>query len=110
MKRFLNQAWQEEDGVLTFEWVMILTLVVIGVVGGLAAARDGIIDELGDIAQATISFDQSFSLPGLDLNNDSDFDDPGEYPPSSYTDIAAEFVDCARGTFTAQPDEDDGPE
>ena len=106
MKRFVNQVWQEDDGVLTFEWVLIITLVVIGIVGGLAAARDAIIDELGDIAQATISFDQSYFMPAVDLNGDLDFDDPGE-ATQQYTDEAAVYVECDRGNYTAQPTMDD---
>lgn len=65
MQRLLVQVWQEDDGVLTFEWTLLITVLVIGIVGGLAAARDAIIDELGDIANATIHFDQSYTLPGL---------------------------------------------
>lgn len=107
MKRFFNQAWQEEDGVLTFEWVLIITLVVIGIVGGLAAARDGIIDELGDIAQATISFDQSFLLPAIDLNNDGDTTDPGE-AAQFYNDTQGNYVESGRGDFLGQEAIDDG--
>src|SRR5688500_3442414 len=102
MKRFLNRMWQEDDGVLTFEWVLIITIVVIGIVGGLAAARDAIIDELGDIAEATISFDQSFLIPAMDLNDDGDTDDPGE-AEQTYLDEPAEYVECGRGNFVGQP-------
>src|SRR5690606_11411356 len=60
--RFLGRMWKEEDGVLTFEWVLLVTLLTIGVVGGLAAARDAIIDELGDVAQAMLALDQSYEI------------------------------------------------
>lgn len=106
MKRFLNQVWQEDDGVLTFEWVLIITLVVIGIVGGLAAVRDGIIDELGDIAQATINFDQSFLLPAIDINGDGDTTDLGE-GAQSYDDNPANYVECGRGNFAGQAGMDD---
>lgn len=62
MKCFLGRVWKEEDGVLTFEWVLLVTLLTIGVVGGIAGARDAIIDELGDVAQAMLSLDQSYSI------------------------------------------------
>ena len=106
MKRFLNQVWQEDDGVLTFEWVLIITLVVIGIVGGLAAVRDGIIDELGDIAQATINFDQSYLLPAVDLNGDGDTTDPGE-AQQTYVDAPANYIECGRGNFAGQAAEND---
>lgn len=106
MQRFFNRLWQEDDGVLTFEWVLIITLVVIGIVGGLAAVRDAIIDELGDIAEATINFDQSFLLPAVDINGDGDTTDPGE-AEQTYLDEPAEYMECGRGDFVGQPASDD---
>jgi Flp pilus assembly pilin Flp len=57
MKRTLARLWREQDGSLSFEWTMVLTLLVIGIVSGLAAARDAIID-VGDVAQAAGAIDQ----------------------------------------------------
>ena len=71
MKRLLA-IWNEDDGVLSFEWTLLLTLLTIGVVGGLAAARDAIIDELGDVAEAAQGIDQSFSLAALSIDFDGD--------------------------------------
>ena len=55
MKHCIRRIWCEDEGVLTFEWVLLVTLLTIGVVSGLAAARDAVIDELGDVAQAMMS-------------------------------------------------------
>src|ERR1051325_8326054 len=102
MKRLLS-IWHEDDGVLSFEWTLILTLLTIGVVGGLAAARDAVIDELGDVAEAAQGIDQSFSLAAvsIDFNNDGipDFTTHA----SVFTEIAGVdnvFTDCGR---TATP-------
>lgn len=65
MKTIVTNMWQEEEGVLSFEWTIIITVLVIGVVSGLAGARDAMIDELADIAEATLRFDQSFSYAGI---------------------------------------------
>ena len=62
MNQLALRLWREDDGVLSFEWTMVLTLLVIGIVAGLAAARDGIIDELGDTAQAMLALDGSFVI------------------------------------------------
>jgi Flp pilus assembly pilin Flp len=102
----INRMWQEDDGVLSFEWVLLITLVCIGIVGGLAAARDAIIDELGDIAQALISFDQSYVIAAVDLNGDGDTLDPGE-AQQTFIDTPAEFVDCGRGGPDGQAAADD---
>lgn len=39
-------------GLLTFEWLLLITVVVIGIVGGLAVVRNSLIDELCDLALA----------------------------------------------------------
>ena len=55
VKVLFVRMWKEDDAVLAFEWVLLVTLLTIGIVGGVAAARDAIIDELGDVALAMIS-------------------------------------------------------
>ncbi len=94
---------REEAGVLTFEWVLLISVIVIGIVGGLTAARDAIVSELGDVAGAAVAIDQSFSVnadPWLGRNAFS-FDDtnggisterPGEalsVPSQSVNDVGS---------------------
>ena len=89
MKKFLQSAWQDDDGVLSFEWTILVVLLVFGIVSGLAAARDSVIDELGDLAEAVVSWDQSFTYTGISLPNLN-------IPGASYTDIPGTLVDCGR--------------
>ena len=107
--KWLHQVWREEDGVLSFEWTLLVTLLTIGIVGGLAAARDAIIDELGDLAQAAQGIDQSFSLSSLSMT--IDFDGPGGLDPFTFTSAASSFTeqakdraftDCGRTDFAGQ--------
>ena len=42
----LKRMWREDEGVLTFEWILLTTLLVIGVVGGISGVRDAINVEL----------------------------------------------------------------
>ncbi len=63
MKQFCLHIWHEDQGVLTFEWVLLLTLLVIGIIGATAAVRDAISVELIDVAGATTALDLSFSVP-----------------------------------------------
>jgi len=56
----MKQMWMEDEGVLSFEWILLVTLLTIGIVGGVAAARDAIIDEFGDVAEAMLNLDQSY--------------------------------------------------
>ena len=89
MHKQIKQVWCQEEGVLSFEWVLLLTLLTIGVVSGIAGARDAIIDELADIAEATISIDQSYSLATYTT-------DCATAVGFSFTDDAGVIVDCAR--------------
>lgn len=98
MKRILKNMWVEQDGVLSFEWTLLLTLLVIGIVSGLAAARDAIIDELGDVAEAAQAIDQSFSLAAqsIDFNGDAiiDFTTPASVYTEGPEDVV--YTDCTR--------------
>ena len=39
-------------GVLTLEWILLITVVIIGIIGGLGAVRGAILGELKDLAEA----------------------------------------------------------
>jgi Flp pilus assembly pilin Flp len=108
MKRLACKLWHEQDGVLSYEWTLLLTLVVIGVVAGLCAARDAVIDELGDAAQAMLALDGSFVISQpLAMSIDADGAGPGAAVPvggasdSAFTDRAT-YTDCQRSSFVGQ--------
>ena len=98
------QSWtvlvNEEDGLLSFEWVMLVTLLAIGVLAGATAARDGIIDELGDSAESMLSLDGSFEIDfPLQVSINPDGPGPGTVvgrsSNSQFVDGQA-FTDCDR--------------
>ena len=106
MKARLKQLWMEEDGLLAFEWTLLLTVLVIGIVSGVAAVRDGIIDELGDIAQMMQAVDQSYTI-SFPLNVDVHVVDGTSSSDSSFTDFLF-YTDCDRDiTFAGQGPVDD---
>ncbi len=105
MKSLLKRMWKEEEGVLTFEWILLVTLLTIGIVSGLTAARDAMIEELSDVAEAMVSLDQSYIIDNPlavvvhtapNLTADSQASDSG------FTD-ATTFNHCERGLFGGQP-------
>ena len=96
MNRFLTAIWLEQDGALSFEWCVVAVVLVFGIVGGLSAARDGMIDELSDVAASVLNLDQSFSFAGI-----------GCIPESIYEDEPGLVVDCQRNTLPGQPAVDD---
>lgn len=58
----LNRIMKDESGVLTFEWILLITVLVIGLVGALSAVRDALNTELGDVAEAMVALDQSYYI------------------------------------------------
>ena len=47
-----NGKRSNRRGVLTLEWILIVTVLVIGVIGGMGAVRNATVAELGDLAEA----------------------------------------------------------
>ena len=43
---------RKRRGVLTLEWTLLITVVIIGIIGGLGAVRGAILGELNDLAEA----------------------------------------------------------
>lgn len=62
LRELVQRVVAEEDGLLSFEWTMLVTLLTIGAVSGMTAARDGIVDELGDTAESMLAVDGSFRI------------------------------------------------
>ena len=59
MKRFRGNGKRARKrlGVLTFEWILLISLLVIGVIGGLSAVRNSILCELGDLSECIRAID-----------------------------------------------------
>ena len=91
--RWMHRLWSEDHGALTFEWVTLTSLLTIGVVGGIASTRDAVIDELGDVSQAMMALDQSYTvapplnvfvhIPGVSGASDSQFIDSANFDDSA---------------------------
>ncbi len=75
MKLF-NRIMNDEQGVLTFEWILLLAILVIGVVGGLAAVRDALNIQLGSSTAVILGLNQSVTVayaPKIQLTIPSTF-------------------------------------
>ena len=90
----VHRMWNEDEGVLSFEWVLLVTLLTIGIVSGVAGARDAIIDELGDVAQAMMALDQSYTI-AFPLEVVVHVATTSSASDSSFTD-GLDYVDCDR--------------
>ena len=89
MYRWFQAMRDEDDGVLSFEWALLLTLLVIGVVAGLAAARDALVNEFSDAANSAVLIDQSYQLHPITVNgistNGSSFTDDASFSAEGRT-------------------------
>ncbi len=77
----MHRIWREENGVLTFEWILLITVLVIGIVGGISAVRDALIDELGDVSEGVVALDQSY---WVNVPLQASIYDPLTFPVSDY--------------------------
>ena len=64
MSKLLVRLWRETDGVLSFEWTVLTSVLTIGAVAGIASVRDAVQDEMADVAEAMTSLDQSYVIQG----------------------------------------------
>jgi hypothetical protein len=69
----LARVWSDDRGaVLATEWLLITTVLVLGLVPGLIAIRQGLLAEMGDIASATNDLDQSYGFTGQEIGSGND--------------------------------------
>jgi Flp pilus assembly pilin Flp len=57
-RALLVRLYRMDDGMLTFEWTVLSTVLVLGIVGGLTTVRDALNQELAQVAQAITSMPQ----------------------------------------------------
>jgi hypothetical protein len=62
----MMKLWNDEAGfVVSAELVLIATILVLGMIVGLASVRDQVVQELGDVALAFGRINQSYSFSGI---------------------------------------------
>lgn len=63
----MKQLWHEDDGaILTAEFMLLATLLAIGLIGGIATLRDALITELADLAAAISHMDTGPAVEAID--------------------------------------------
>jgi hypothetical protein len=87
--RVLHRLWADEAGfVVSTELILVATILVIGMVVGLATVRDAVVSELADVAAAIGSVNQSYeystvtghtsATSGSQFQDELDFCDTGD--------------------------------
>jgi Flp pilus assembly pilin Flp len=65
MTKLLGNLWQDDAGaIIPAEYLFIATILVIGIIVGLASVRDAINTELAELANAYLALSQGYTLSG----------------------------------------------
>lgn len=93
----LLRLWKDQRGfVISTELILIAVLLVIGLIAGLTTLRDQVVQELGDLAAAIGSINQSYSFSGVTGHSSST-------AGSVYADLA-DFCDTAGQVSGTEPE------
>jgi hypothetical protein len=67
----MRQLWKDEAGfIISAELVLVATLLVIGLVVGLAEVQHSIVGELNDVGEAIGKLNQSYAFTGFSARKD----------------------------------------
>ena len=58
----MTRIWNDESGLLTFEWMLLFTVLLIGIIGGVASIRNATNVESAEAANAIAALNQSYTL------------------------------------------------
>jgi hypothetical protein len=62
----MKKLWNDEAGaIISSELVLVATILVIGMIVGLASLRDAVVTELADVGQAISNLNQSYSYSSI---------------------------------------------
>jgi hypothetical protein len=62
----VRKLWNDEAGfVISAELVLVATILVIGLIVGMVAVRNQVVEELVDVGQAIGNFSQSYAFGGI---------------------------------------------
>jgi Flp pilus assembly pilin Flp len=65
MKQLFARLWNEDEGaIIASEFLFVVTIIVIGIIVGLAAIRDAVNTELSELANALLALSQGYSISG----------------------------------------------
>ena len=99
----INRIMKDENGVLTFEWILLITVLVIGIVGGVAIMRDALILEAAETADAIVHLSQGYVISGpIQLTVSDTATDMTGATLTEYSGANSKFSDYD-GTVTVTP-------
>jgi Flp pilus assembly pilin Flp len=65
MKSLMSKLWKDDTGALiSAEFLFVATILVIGVIVGLASVRDALNTELAELGNAILALSQGYTISG----------------------------------------------
>ena len=97
--KLVNELFNDEAGfVVSSELVLIATILVIGMITGLATLRDGVLQELVDLSRAIGAVEQSYTYNSVTAHtsatNGSRYDDFNDFCEPAGEDGAGQEPGC----------------
>jgi Flp pilus assembly pilin Flp len=62
MSKLFLKMWKDDAGIVAFEYLLVATIIGLGLVVGLTAVSVALNAELTELAQAILTLDQSYSI------------------------------------------------
>jgi hypothetical protein len=85
--RLVKELWNDDCGALiAAEYLFIVTILIIGIIVGLAGLREAIVIELTETGNAILALSQGFTISGMSF-------DGGDIDGSQATDLAGILAD-----------------
>jgi Flp pilus assembly pilin Flp len=65
MSKLLQKLWKDDAGaIIAAEYLFVATILVIGIIVGLASVRDAVNSELAELANAYLALSQGYVISG----------------------------------------------
>lgn len=71
MRKMMQRLWQDDAGIVALEYLLVATIVGLGLVVGLSNLEIALDTELTELANAITALDQGYSFVGVVSNNGS---------------------------------------
>jgi Flp pilus assembly pilin Flp len=65
MRKLFVKMWKDDAGIVAFEYLLVATIIGLGLVAGLSAVSVALNAELTELAQAILALDQSYSFTAV---------------------------------------------
>ena len=68
MGKMMLKLWQDDAGIVALEYLLVATIIGLGLVVGLSNLQRALVNELTEMANAITAMDQSYSFTRVNSN------------------------------------------